>query len=119
MRAGYRALWGGASPARPERIDEFAVHATADPEVIVVEQSVAGTLVPAGRPFAVPGPLVLRVRDGLPVHVRDYMDAAATAPRRATTRTDGSGPVAPRAAPSCAAAPTPGGDVGAAGRRAD
>ncbi|MFF9314546.1 nuclear transport factor 2 family protein [Streptomyces sp. NPDC014748] len=79
VRAGYRALWG-ASPARPERIDEFAVHATADPEVIVVEQTVAGTLVPAGRPFAVPGLLVLRVRDSQLVHVRDYMDAAAAVP---------------------------------------
>ncbi|MFI2639503.1 nuclear transport factor 2 family protein [Streptomyces sp. NPDC018610] len=75
VRAGYRALWG-ASPARPERIDEIAVHATADPEVIVVEQTVTGTLVTTGRPFAVPGLLVLRVRDGLLVHVRDYMGAA-------------------------------------------
>lgn len=50
---------------------------------------------PRRAAFAVPGPLVLRVRDGLPVHVRDYMDAAAAARPTGRTRTDGSGPVAP------------------------
>jgi ketosteroid isomerase-like protein len=76
VRAGYRALWG-ASPARPERIEEVAVHDAADPEVIVVEQTVTGTLATTGEPFVVPGLLVLRVRDGLLVQVRDYMDGLA------------------------------------------
>src|SRR5262245_59464302 len=43
VRAGYKAAWG-ASPARPERIREVAVHESTDPEVITVEQVVAGTV---------------------------------------------------------------------------
>ncbi|MFD7990797.1 nuclear transport factor 2 family protein [Streptomyces mexicanus] len=76
VRAGYKALWG-ASPARPEAVHEVAVHESTDPEVIVVEQTVTGTVTTTGAPFEVPGLLVLRVRDGLLVHVRDYMDGLA------------------------------------------
>ncbi|MFG2130164.1 nuclear transport factor 2 family protein [Streptomyces sp. NPDC048751] len=76
VRAAYRAAWG-ASPARPERVIEVAVYETTDPEVIVVEQIVTGTLATTGDPFRVPGLLVMRVRDGAIVHVRDYMDGLA------------------------------------------
>ncbi|MGW0081649.1 nuclear transport factor 2 family protein [Streptomyces sp. NPDC003393] len=76
VRAGYRALWG-ASPARAESIREVAVHESTDPEVITVEQTVAGTVTTTGAPFEIPGLLVMRVRDGLLVHVRDYMDGLA------------------------------------------
>jgi ketosteroid isomerase-like protein len=76
VRAGYRALWD-ASPARPESIHEVAVHESTDPEVITVEQTVTGTLTTTGAPFEVPGLLVMRVRAGLLVHVRDYMDGLA------------------------------------------
>lgn len=76
VRAGYRALWG-ASPARPEAVREVAVHESTDPEVITVEQTVTGTLATTGDSFEVPGLLVMRVRDGLLVHVRDYMDGLA------------------------------------------
>ena len=72
VRAAYRAAWG-ARPARPERVIEVAVHETTDPEVIVVEQIVTGTLATTGRPFRIPGLLVMRVRDGSIVHVRDYL----------------------------------------------
>ncbi|MBP0459758.1 nuclear transport factor 2 family protein [Streptomyces montanisoli] len=73
VRAGYRAIWG-ASPARPQEIREVAVHPSTDPEVITVEQVVTGTVGTTGRPFSLPGLLVMRVRDGRIVHVRDYMD---------------------------------------------
>ncbi|MGW2340010.1 nuclear transport factor 2 family protein [Streptomyces sp. NPDC001661] len=73
VRAGYRAAWG-ASPASPQRIDDVRVHESADPELITVEQVVTGTVSTTGRTFRFPGLLVLRVRDGLIVHVRDYMD---------------------------------------------
>ncbi|MER6981440.1 nuclear transport factor 2 family protein [Streptomyces carpinensis] len=76
VRAGYTALWG-ASPARPEAVHEVAVHESTDPEVITVEQTVTGTVTTTGEPFEVPGLLVMRVRDGLLVHVRDYMDGLA------------------------------------------
>ncbi|MEV6741856.1 nuclear transport factor 2 family protein [Streptomyces sp. NPDC051104] len=78
VRAGYRAAWG-ASPAQPQQIREVAVHESTDPEVITVEQIVTGTVATTGEPFAFPGLLVMRVRNGLIVHVRDYMDGLAVA----------------------------------------
>ncbi|MFF4922088.1 nuclear transport factor 2 family protein [Kitasatospora sp. NPDC001261] len=78
IRAGYRAAWG-ASAARPREIREVAVHPGADPEVLTVEQQVVGTLATTGEPFTVPGLLVMRARDGLLVHVRDYMDGLGVA----------------------------------------
>jgi len=73
VRAGYRAAWG-ASPVRVEEIRDVVVHETRDPEVIVAEHTVVAS-VPGGEGgVSVPGLLVLRVRDGLLVHVRDYMD---------------------------------------------
>ncbi|OPF75596.1 hypothetical protein VT50_0224555 [Streptomyces antioxidans] len=78
IRAGYRAAWG-ASPAQPREIREVAVHENTDPEVIVVEQVVHGTVTTTGRAFHVPGLLVMRVRNGEFVHVRDYMDGLGVA----------------------------------------
>lgn len=78
IRAGYRAAWG-ASPARPEKIHDVVVHQSTDPEVITVEQIVSGTVTTTGQPFSFPGLLVLRVRDGLIVHARDYMDGLRVA----------------------------------------
>ncbi|MFE1951056.1 nuclear transport factor 2 family protein [Streptomyces sp. NPDC059524] len=78
VRAGYRAAWG-ASPARPREIREVAVHEGADGEVLVVEQIVSGAFATTGRSFDFPGLLVIRVRDGLIVHVRDYMDGLGVA----------------------------------------
>ena len=78
VRAGYRAAWG-ASPAQSRQIHEVAVHDSTDPEVITVEQIVTGTVATTGEPFAFPGLLVMRVRNGLIVHVRDYMDGLAVA----------------------------------------
>ncbi|MGW5656628.1 nuclear transport factor 2 family protein [Streptomyces humi] len=75
VRAGYRAAWG-ASPVRVTEIREVAVHDTADPEVIVAEQVVV-----AGQ-VTVPGLLVLRVRDGRLVRVRDYLDGCGVAAAR-------------------------------------
>ncbi|MEB8336010.1 nuclear transport factor 2 family protein [Streptomyces endophyticus] len=73
VRAGYRAAWG-ASPAQPQSIDDVRVHESTDPELITVEQVVAGTVTTTGRTFSFPGLLVLRVQNGRIVHVRDYMD---------------------------------------------
>ncbi|MGW3494751.1 nuclear transport factor 2 family protein [Streptomyces sp. NPDC001020] len=78
VRAGYRTVWGG-SPAQPQQIREVAVHQSTDPEVITVEQVVTGTVTTTGQPFNFPGLLVIRVRMGLIVHVRDYMDGLGVA----------------------------------------
>lgn len=79
VRAGYRAAWG-ATPVRVKEIRRVSTYGTDDPEVVVAEQVVVGTVPAAGdAPFGVPGLLVLRVRDGLITHVRDYMDAMSVA----------------------------------------
>ncbi|MFF7073889.1 nuclear transport factor 2 family protein [Streptomyces pseudovenezuelae] len=78
VRAGYRAAWD-ASPAQPQEIREVAVHENTDPEVIVVEQIVSGTVTTTGRPFSFPCLLVIRVRNSRIVHVRDYMDGLGVA----------------------------------------
>ena len=78
IRAGYGAAWG-ASPARVDEIRDVVVHETADPEVIVTEQEIAATNTTTGQPFTLRFLLVMRVRDGLIVHLRDYMDALGAA----------------------------------------
>ncbi|WUS95892.1 nuclear transport factor 2 family protein [Streptomyces sp. NBC_00708] len=81
VRAGYRAVWG-ASPVRIDEVRTVSSYETADPEVIVAEHAVVGTVPATGASFTVPGLLVLRVRLGLITHVRDYMDTAALAAAR-------------------------------------
>ncbi|WP_330456582.1 nuclear transport factor 2 family protein [Streptomyces sp. NBC_00820] len=81
VRAGYRAAWG-AGTARVEEIKEIAIYETADPEVVIAEQVVTGSLPAAGLSFGIPGLLILRVHDGLLTRVRDYMDASGVAGAR-------------------------------------
>ncbi|MGW1159916.1 nuclear transport factor 2 family protein [Streptomyces sp. NPDC002513] len=78
VRAGFQAAWA-ASPAVPEQVLEVAVHMSTDPEVITVEQTVTGTVAATGKPFAFPGLVVMRVRGGALVQVRDYMDGLGVA----------------------------------------
>ncbi|MFG1805951.1 nuclear transport factor 2 family protein [Streptomyces sp. NPDC049040] len=82
VRSGYRAAWG-ASPAQVSEIRRVAVHRTADPEVIIAEQVVVGTVPAADAAFTVPGLLVLRVRGGLISEVRDYIDSSGVSSARA------------------------------------
>uniref|UniRef100_A0AAU2W0M4 Nuclear transport factor 2 family protein n=1 Tax=Streptomyces sp. NBC_00008 TaxID=2903610 RepID=A0AAU2W0M4_9ACTN len=77
VRAGYRAAWG-ASPLRVVDITDVVVHGAIDPgtviagHVVVVESA-------GGERARVPGLLIIEVRDGLIIRVRDYMDAPAVA----------------------------------------
>ena len=64
---------------QPETI---RIHHTADPEVIVAEFDYAGTVIATGEPFRAPCVFVLRVRDGLIVESRDYIDHVAMARAR-------------------------------------
>lgn len=64
----------------------ITVHQTADPEVIVAEFEYRGTTPGAGEQFAIPGILVMRVRDGQIVESRDYHDHLEMA--RVTGRLD-------------------------------
>ena len=81
VRAGYGGMWD-ASPVIVERVETVAAHEAAGGEVIVVEQVAHGRAGTAGPQFSVPSLLVLRIRDGLIVHCRDYMDGLAVAMAR-------------------------------------
>ncbi|WP_250557431.1 nuclear transport factor 2 family protein [Pseudonocardia lacus] len=61
-----------------ERYRTLAVHDTADPDTIVVEQEAIGTSTATGG-FALPNIAVLTARDGHIVHLRDYVDLIAAA----------------------------------------
>jgi ketosteroid isomerase-like protein len=63
------------------RVEDVRVHHTADPEVVIGEFTYRGD---AG--WAVPGVIVLRIREGLIVESRDYFDHVGLA--RAANRLD-------------------------------
>jgi uncharacterized protein len=60
-----------------EKADPVVVHETGDPEVIIAEYELHGKAMPAGRPFVSSYIMVMRVRDGLIVHSRDYSSPIA------------------------------------------
>lgn len=78
VRAAYRDAWA-ASDAQPRAVREVAVHSCEDGEILIAEQVVSGILLTADRPFEFAGVLVLRVRNGEIIHVRDYMDGLGVA----------------------------------------
>jgi ketosteroid isomerase-like protein len=79
-REGHRARFKAVAPARRfTRVDSVVLRETDDPEVIVAEYDLHGTMVRSGRPFVFSYIMVIRVRDGLIVHSRDYGDNLAAA----------------------------------------
>lgn len=59
------------------RFDEYrntVIHETTDPEVVIVEYDVHGTVIPTGAPFYQTIIAVLRIRNGLVVSYRDYLN---------------------------------------------
>ena len=59
------------------RFDEYrntVIHETTDPEVVIVEYDVHGTVIPTGGPLRQTIIAVLRIRDGLVVSYRDYLN---------------------------------------------
>jgi uncharacterized protein len=76
IRKTYSAAWAAARQVTTlEEIRNVVVHQTTDPGVIIVEQEVAGTVSTTGRRIDAFGVLVMRLHDGLLIHVRDYLDA--------------------------------------------
>jgi ketosteroid isomerase-like protein len=69
------AFWS-ASPLRYERYRTIAIHGTADPDTIIVEQEVEGISATTG-PFVLPNVMVLTARHGRIAHVRDYASLPA------------------------------------------
>ena len=72
--AGAPAMLAGVERFDPE---DFVVHETSDPEVVVTEFRYTG--VAHGRPFDLRNIFVVRVRDGEIVESRDYSDHVAFA----------------------------------------
>lgn len=70
-----------ADPIERRPVDVL-VHETADPEVIVAEFAYAGRNLATGAEFRIPCVFVMRVRDGLIVESRDYIDHLASAQAR-------------------------------------
>jgi ketosteroid isomerase-like protein len=66
-------------PVRFEQCRELAVHETTDPEVIVVEYELTGTVTTTGHRAAAPFIGVLQVRNGQIIGWREYQDAVAIA----------------------------------------
>lgn len=75
--AFFDSFRSGASPLRFEEFANVVVHETTDPEVIIVEYDIAGTVIPADKPFFFSYILVLRVHDGQIVSVRDFLNPLA------------------------------------------
>jgi ketosteroid isomerase-like protein len=70
------------APAIRFTAENIVVHETADPEVIVAEFDYVGTVPSSDDPSSVSCVFVLRVRDGLIVESRDYVDHVAMAKAR-------------------------------------
>lgn len=77
IKAWSERMRAGGSRFRFERFDNVIVHETADPEVIIAEYDIHGQVTATGQPFAFSYILVLRVRDGQIVHLRDYLNPLA------------------------------------------
>lgn len=78
VRAAYRKAWA-ENPLDIHELDDVFVIEARDPEVVVGQWHARATVRDAGRPVDITGLLVLRVRDGVIVHTRDFMDALGVA----------------------------------------
>ncbi|BBH70668.1 hypothetical protein ACTI_73530 [Actinoplanes sp. OR16] len=59
------------------KFDEYrntVIHETTDPEVVIVEYEAHGNVIPTGAPLHQTIIAVLRIRDGLVVSYRDYLN---------------------------------------------
>jgi ketosteroid isomerase-like protein len=78
VRAGYREAWHD-HPLDIDAIEDVFVHDASDPEVVVGQWRLRGSLRKTGAPIEATGLLVLRVRDGQIVHCHDFMDGLGLA----------------------------------------
>ncbi|WP_224367507.1 nuclear transport factor 2 family protein [Hyalangium versicolor] len=78
VREGYRKGWNN-HPLTIESIEDVFVHESTDPEVVIGQWRVKGTVVATGRAVTLTGLLELRVREGVIVHTRDFMDVLGVA----------------------------------------
>ena len=78
-REAFRALAavGRSLALRIDGIEDLRVHESTDPEVVVGEYTLAATLESSSRSGRAGFVVVLRVRDGRIVSLREYQDTAA------------------------------------------
>ena len=65
-----------ALPVRFEEVRDVTVHETGDPDKIIVEYTLAGTILPTGEQASAPFITVVEVRDGLVTLWREYQNTA-------------------------------------------
>jgi ketosteroid isomerase-like protein len=63
-----------ASPLRLEDFEVAELYQTQDPEVVITQMRVKGTVTTTGRPFTTTSVQILRIREGHIVHSRDFAD---------------------------------------------
>lgn len=68
-----------ALPARFEEFRNVVIHDTADPQVIIAEYDLAGTVTTTGQHAAASFIAILTVRNGKIVHWREYQDTLGMA----------------------------------------
>jgi uncharacterized protein len=78
-----------AQAGRLVTFDEYrdtVIHETTDPEVVIVEYEAYGTVIPTGAPLHQTIIAVVRIRDGLVVSYRDYLNPLILAETLASIR---------------------------------
>ncbi|GAA2854046.1 hypothetical protein GCM10020220_049060 [Nonomuraea rubra] len=86
-REGHRARFERAGAVlRQDRLENVVLHETTDPEVVIAEYDLHGHVLSSGQPFASTYVMVMRIRDGLIVHSRDYADPRRAAATRTSSR---------------------------------
>lgn len=78
VRAGYREAWHN-HPLAIDAMEDVFVYEATDPEVVIGQWRLRGSLVTTGAPVVATGLLVLRVRGGKIVHCHDFMDGMGLA----------------------------------------
>ncbi|HVW93830.1 MAG TPA: nuclear transport factor 2 family protein [Devosia sp.] len=73
VRARYAAAWSVA-PVEVRDITNVKLHQTVEPDLVVAEQDLELTNTTNGHHFVAATVLVMRVRNGEIVHMRDYTD---------------------------------------------
>jgi len=77
IRAFYAAGHERHSEVEFHEFRNVVIHETTDPEVIIAEYDIPGRYTPTGESFVFSYILVLRVRDGKIIHLRDYLNPLA------------------------------------------
>jgi ketosteroid isomerase-like protein len=78
VRAAYREGWHN-HPLEIDTLGDVFVYEATDPEVVVGQWQLTGSVAATHAPVTLTGLLVLRVRHGHIVHARDFMDALGVA----------------------------------------